>query len=700
MKKIIIPLFILSTLNTFGQNDSSKNVANDSINRTNINKTEIADEVLDEIVVDFKRQIQLKQNGSKYEINLEGTNFKQFPDTWEGMKSLPLLQTKDREPLKINGKTAIVEIDGIRTELNGEQLENYLRSLNPENLTKIELISNPGAMYDSSVGAVVNIVLKEKDEQYQFSVSENGGIRTKPFSYTNVNYSQNFKKLYLYANYNFVYSTLSSNSETNIYTPLNGNQNYILNSDNIGRSHNLQLNLVYQLNEKNNVYFSGFYTGGNVDEMGLMNGDIPSRSSHNKTYSDFYRFSQVWKSQISDKFNLKVGSYQVVNTTNSNFVAVQNNADLSQKLNNDTPIIIGFADASLTSKLGITEFGTRFHSINQKNENQSSVANQLEDAPFTYNEKVLSFYINHSYQLSDKKSIVVGLRTESTFSDYSFKNSLIDREFSKNQKYTNLLYNIGYYWNNEKVYQSLAFRKQISRPNYAYINPFKNIGSDITQSAGDMDITPALHYSLNYEILVNKFVFSLSGSYVDNYITSFMDEDNGVILTTYKNFDQVYLFNGGVEYNESLFNKKWNLKPSLYITLPKMVDNEYDIKKPSPITSFSLHNVVDLGRDYMFTLYFNYASTFKDGLLKHRHNEMVNVSFSKRIKNLNFTLYANDIFKTYKSGSQTLLDNYSFNSQSYNDFRSVGLSIRYTLSGKNFRAKQVENIDDKTMNRL
>src|SRR5690606_26782835 len=129
--KIIIPLFILSTLNTFGQNDSSKNVANDSINRTNINKTEIADEVLDEIIVDFKRQIQLKQNGSKYEINLEGTNFKQFPDTWEGMKSLPLLQTKDREPLKINGKTAIIEIDGIRTELSGEQHENYLRSLNP-----------------------------------------------------------------------------------------------------------------------------------------------------------------------------------------------------------------------------------------------------------------------------------------------------------------------------------------------------------------------------------------------------------------------------------------------------------------------------------------------------------------------------------------------------------------------------------------
>nr|WP_297309985.1 hypothetical protein [uncultured Flavobacterium sp.] len=161
MKKIIIPLFIFSSLHTFGQNNPSK-VPSDSISNTTIDENEIADEILDEIVVKFKRQIQLKQNGSKYEINLEGTNFKQFPDTWEGMKSLPLLQTRDREPLKINGKTAIIEIDGIRTELSGEQLENYLRSLNPENLKKIELISNPGAMYDSSVGAVVNIVLKKK----------------------------------------------------------------------------------------------------------------------------------------------------------------------------------------------------------------------------------------------------------------------------------------------------------------------------------------------------------------------------------------------------------------------------------------------------------------------------------------------------------------------------------------------------------
>src|SRR5690606_7465647 len=130
----------------------------------------------------FKRKIQLKQRAGKYEVNLEGTNFNQFADTWEGLKNIPLLQTFDNQSLKINGKTAIVEIDGIRTELNGEDLENYLRSLNPDTVSKIELTTNPGSMYDSAVGAVVNIILKNREQQYRFGINENAGFKTNPFS--------------------------------------------------------------------------------------------------------------------------------------------------------------------------------------------------------------------------------------------------------------------------------------------------------------------------------------------------------------------------------------------------------------------------------------------------------------------------------------------------------------------------------------
>lgn len=700
MNKIILSSFLLLTTAVFSQNDSITRISNDSINSLTDSTNYFDESSLDELTIEFRRKIKLKQNGGKYEVQLEGTNFNRFSDVWEGMKNIPMLRVIDNQELSINGKTPIVEIDGIRTELSGEQLESYLRSLGSDTVKSIELITNPSAMYDSNVAAVVNIILKKQEQQYRFSINENGGFRTKPFSYTNLNYSQNLKKLYIYTNYNFGYNTITSESKTEIYTLQNGNQAYRVDSDYISRSHNVQLNLVYSINEKNKIFLTNLYTHGSSDSNALMSDDTINRKSTINSNSNFLRLSQIWKSNLSDKLTLKLGSYQIINQSETEFSAVQNSTNQRQALDNKTPIVIGFADLNLTSKLGVSDFGSRFHSINQKNENKSFINQDAINAPFYYNEKVLSFYLNHTYQLNEKQSFVAGVRSESTFSDYSFNNSLVSQSIKDKQEYTNLMYNLGFYWNNEKVFQSISFRKQISRPNYSYLNPFRSLSEDITQQTGDLDIKPALQYSLNYELVFGKFVYSLSGTYVHNFISSFMEEEDGVIVTTYKNFKKVYFLNTGIEYNAYLFNDKWNLRPTLYVTLPKMVDSSYDIKKSSPIVSFGVQNIVNLDKNYMFTLYYSLNPSYRDGLLKHRYSQMVNVSFSKKLNNFNFIVYANDIFKTNKSGLTTLLDNYKYHTVSYNDTRNIGLSVRYTFAGKAFKAKEMESINDNTLNRL
>src|SRR5690606_38599008 len=110
-----------------------------------------------------------------------------------------------------------------------------------------------------------------------------------------------------------------------------------------------------------------------------------------------------------------------------NFYATEYGINQQQQVENKTPIIIGFADLNLTSVLGVTDFGTRFHSIEQKNKNKAFTQDTNINAPFYYNEKVLSLYINHSYQISERKSIIAGIRTESTFSDYAFENNMLDK---------------------------------------------------------------------------------------------------------------------------------------------------------------------------------------------------------------------------------------------------------------------------------
>ncbi len=701
MKKNILFISLFATAQVFAQNDTIAKTASDSI-VTQIDdwQENELDESLEEIVIEFKRKIQLKQKGGKYEVNLENTNFNKFADTWEGLKNIPMLQTTDGNELKIKGKTAIVEIDGVRTELSSEELESYLRSLNPDTVSKIEIISNPGAMYDSSVDAVVNIVLKQKEKGYRFSISENAGSRTKPFSHTNANYSTNFNKLYLYTSYNFNYTDISTNADTEIQSAAHGIQKYTQLNNTISRSHNFQLNLTYKVNEKNNIYFSGLYTNGTNDGSGRMIADFTNRNTNKQGKNDFLRLSQVWKSNLSDKLELKAGSYQIFNNSNSTLNVFENSDNQQQKLENNTPIIIGFADLSLTSTLGKTEFGSRFHSIAQKNNNYTFLENNQISTPFYYNEKVLALYLNHSYDFNDNNSFTAGIRTESTFSDYTFENNILNQKLHDKQTYTNLLFNLGYFWNNEKTYHSLALRKQISRPDYGNINPFRSFNNDITQNTGDQDIKPMLSYSLSYELMVNKFLFSISGTYVDNFISNFMEEDNGTILSTYKNFDNLYVTNFAAEYNNHILNGKWNIRPTFDLSLIKLNDNTYDIKKSTPIVSFGINNSIDLGKDYLFNLNYHHTLMYKDGLLQHRHTQTLSSSLSKKIKNFNIIVYANDILKSNIQGIKTLLDNYYYGTEQYADTRNFGVSLRYTFTGKRYKAQEVEKIQDSTIDRL
>jgi hypothetical protein len=54
-------------------------------------------------------------------------------------------------------------------EVNGRKVDkNYLVQLNPELVDKIEVITNPGAKYDSGTDAIINIILK-KNRQYGLS---------------------------------------------------------------------------------------------------------------------------------------------------------------------------------------------------------------------------------------------------------------------------------------------------------------------------------------------------------------------------------------------------------------------------------------------------------------------------------------------------------------------------------------------------
>ncbi|VDH06582.1 outer membrane beta-barrel family protein [Bergeyella zoohelcum] len=181
---------------------------------------------------------------------------------------------------------------------------------------------------------------------------------------------------------------------------------------------------------------------------------------------------EVFKHDFNDDNTLKTGSYQVFSKSNSNNIGTINNVPSDhQYIASNIPIFIAFSDYSNKNKLDKTNAGLKFHSINVENDNQSYVGNNAFSSPFEYNEKVLASYINHSFSFSKNRSLRLGLRSETTMIDYAFKSNQL--EYTRKKDYTNLLYDMSYNWESGGWQHNISFRKQIFRPNYGSLNPFK-----------------------------------------------------------------------------------------------------------------------------------------------------------------------------------------------------------------------------------
>ena len=373
-----------------------------------------------------------------------------------------------------------------------------------------------------------------------------------------------------------------------------------------------------------------------------------------------------------------------------------------QQVDTKTPIIIGFADYTNKNKLGKTSIGMKLHNIDVENNNQAIYDASILDAPFRYNEKVLASYLNHSFSFSNNRSLRLGLRSESSYIDYFFKEGM--KEYQNKKDYTNLLYDISYNWTSSGKWENnITFRKQIFRPNYNYLNPFQQVSSDITYESGDSDINPTKFFLLGYQTMKNNWsLFSLAG-YMKDFTSSFYDLDQGKINSTYKNFKNLYLAQLGAEYDNAFFKRKWIVKASVVLQYVKIDDKDYNemLSKSSPSLIFETNNIINLGKNFKLNVNYELTPTYKDGLIKHYTSQKLDLTLSKKINsNLNIMLFAYDILKTNKTWEETTVPNYLYGNKKYADIRSFGVILKWNITGKSYKSGNNEKNNDDTIDRL
>ncbi len=148
-------------------------------------------------------------------------------------------------------------------------------------------------------------------------------------------------------------------------------------------------------------------------------------------------------------------------------------------------------------------------------------------------EKIVAGYIRWDQNLSNKMLLILGLRTEGTFINYT-GNHIIDNESNEQIKesnsYVNLLPNVTYKYDiKDNLVFRAAYTTALARPNYYDLVPYTNINSeDAAMSVGNADLK--VTYSHNFDIMAEYYLSSvgiLSGGVfykkLNNFIYKYKD---------------------------------------------------------------------------------------------------------------------------------------------------------------------------------
>lgn len=656
---------------------------------------------LDEVVITAKPRIRLKKKGGKYIVAVKNTTFTNSDNVFEGLKQVPLLNISDNA-LKVNNKNAIIEINGIKTQMTGADLQDYLKSLDPNTIKNIEINSNPNSSYGTEVDAVINIITSYKINNYRVSIKTKNGYHSNYFNNDNINLSLNLKKISIYANYSFD-DTPKINTSSVTQNVNNITSNFDFKENEKVRSHNILLNLGFHLNSKNSIDLTQILSIKNSNIVSKPTNTIQGRTTFLDAKNKTTQLSQVWKRNINDSTSTKLGFYEVFKNFRTYNRGVEiNQPEIVQKIETKIPLLIGFFDYSHTNKLGEIALGAKYNNIAVSNDNFTVQNNQNINSPYNYNEKILAFYVNQTFNLPKEETVDIGIRTETSFIDYTFANSLINETLSNKTEYTNLLYNVSYNWvSSNKWNKSLAFRKQITRPNYDYLNPFKTVSSNVTMFAGNLNINPTKHYSLSYEFGKKKVYLYTQLGLMKDFISTITTLNNGTLVQTYRNFDKLFYGAIGGQYFTSFLNRKWRTKNGVNINYVLLKDASFDeIGSATPILSFHSNNSIKLAKKTYFNFNYEMEPSYFDGLVKHFTTHRLDIYISKHINKFNLSIFGKDIFKTNRTFEKTTFTNFSYSSDDYYDERSFGISLRYSISGKTYKRRKIEKPTDNSIDRL
>ncbi len=546
----------------------------------------------DVVVTARKPLVEVKAD--KTILNVEGTINEAGNDALELLRRSPGVQVDKDDNLSLAGKNGVqVYIDNRPSPLSGQDLANYLKSLQSSQIEAIEIITNPSAKYDAAGNAgIINIRLK-RNKAFGTNGSATAGWQVGKTARYNGSLNLNHRN----KNIN-VYGTYSSNFGT--FTNSGNNYRSVGNEVFEGpsfteykpQSQSFKIGMDYTINKQSSI---GAIVNGMITNPEVQTSNTTKIIQKNTNTVVSILEAANTSDLKRDNYNINLnynftgsgtdGKSLVINADKGYF---NNNNDQYQPnyyydatgtvplrsliyhMLSPTEIDIYSSKVDYEQKLGKGKLGIggKIAFVNTDNDfRRFNVVNGSEELDrdrsniFGYKETIGAGYVNYNRPFKGI-TLQLGLRVENTVSS---GNSTGQKKVGSEYKPVDTSFTRNYvdafpsaaisFSKNPMSMWSLSYSRRIDRPSYQDLNPFEFKMDEYTTAKGNTDLRP--QYTNSFA-LSNTYKFklttSLNYSHVSNLFTQLVDtaEVNKAIITK-RNLAKQDVISASISYP---FNRK------------------------------------------------------------------------------------------------------------------------------------------------
>jgi len=672
---------------------------------------------LGEVIITNEKKL-FERKVDRLVFNVENTVVTTGGNALDALRITPRVRVHN-DKISMVGKGGLTVMISDRViQLSGEDLANYLRSLNADDIKKIEVITNPPSKYeaDGSSGFINIIFKKNKSDSWSNSI-RSAFIQTTFQAYS-IGNTFNFdkKKVSFSASLNLKTGNEATVLKSSIFYPneewfgrseSKNKKDFFSNRVFIGYrwNENTSLGIQYignfnkpDVNDVDNTNI--FSDGSSLKSFFISKGDNKVYNNNNSLNIHFIKKLDTIGKKVSvdlDYFDYKenqnrffsskhfLANNSLISITTSNNVSQQNIDNFSVKIDFEHPT--KWANLSYGSKLFFTNSNNVIDNIGLNDANKFS-----QGDAFDYIENTQSLYLDLHKVLSKKWSIKTGLRVENT-NTKGFSKTLNETNNNNYTKYFPSFYLLHTINDNNVI--SLNYGRRIKRPSYWELNPFRWELNSNSYTIGNPFLQPSFSNNLEITHSYKQKLFSTLFSTITNGDFSqipIIDNDTQKVVYQRLNYFDSYVYGLAETY---IFNKFSWLQSYFQFTLyftDININKNVEITPFKGVTSnFSSNSSITLNKKKSLNGEINASYNFSKKAFIYEFEPTFSIDLGLKYslgKEIQASFSVNDIFKTSVSDVTIYSNNIKQTYNAYYDNRYFKISLKYSFGNDQIKTKE------------